>query len=114
MKTSITRTGLSSATKSSRHSGSKVTRVRSAPSTNRFMSPLRNNHLLQCRQSFRFGNLRVFPHSTLTDRSGLQKADAQRCGQQARKKRRSRLKRVRLSRVLGQTVLNVGPELNPA
>src|SRR6266542_7032519 len=63
MKTSITRTGLSSATKSSRHSGSNVTWFRSSPSTNRFMLPLRRNHLLQYRQSFRYGNLRVFTHS---------------------------------------------------
>ncbi len=39
---------------------------------------------------------------------------AERCGQPARERRRSRLKHVRLSRVLGPTVLDVGPQLTLA
>src|ERR1017187_4035030 len=62
MKTSIPRTGLSSTTKSSRHSGSNVTWARSSPSMNRFMLPPPTNPMLQCRKSFRLGNLRVFTH----------------------------------------------------
>lgn len=47
-------TGLSSATKSSRHSGNSVTCLRSSPSMNRFIRSPTLNELVQFRRSMRF------------------------------------------------------------